>query len=209
MTKSVSLETKNSLAKNIIRWLTRDCERLQTLITLLVLILMIIGFSSQSNRFFEITNLLNVACRVSPLLIVASAATLVMISRGLDLSVGSVVAASAVLAAYLSSHGMNFWLAYLCAIALGTLIGITNAFVIVRMQVSPIIATLGTLNIARGIAYLISPSAILVGLPKEWDLIGKIQTSGPFPQRWLSQQQFFCYSTSYLHVQFLAVMFTP
>ena len=180
MTKSVSLETKNSLAKNIIRWLTRDRQRLQTLITLLVLILMIIGFSSQSNRFFEITNLLNVARRVSPLLIVASAATLVMISRGLDLSVGSVVAASAVLAAYLSSHGMNLWLAYLCAIALGTLIGITNAFVIVRMQVSPIIATLGTLNIARGIAYLISPSAILVGLPKEWDLIGTSYI-GPIP----------------------------
>ena len=39
MTKSVSLETKNSLAKNIIRWLTRDRQRLQTLITLLVLIL--------------------------------------------------------------------------------------------------------------------------------------------------------------------------
>ncbi|NOZ50013.1 MAG: ABC transporter permease [Chloroflexi bacterium] len=165
---------------NVLRWLTKDRQRLQTLITLAVLILMLVGFSSQSDRFFEVTNLLNVARRISPLVIVSSAVTLVMIARGLDLSVGSIIAATSVFAAYFASSGIPLWIAYLGAISLGTLFGAINAFVIVRMRVSPIIATLGTLNIARGMAYLISSSAILVGLPESWDWIGTSYI-GPIP----------------------------
>jgi ribose/xylose/arabinose/galactoside ABC-type transport system permease subunit len=168
MTKSVV----NGKPNSILKWAMADRQRLQTLITLAVLVLMLIIFSSQSNRFFEITNLLNVARQVSPLIIVASAATMVMIARGIDLSVGSVVAATVVLAAYLCSHGMVLWQAYLGAVGLGTIFGLINAMVIVKLKVTPIIATLGTLNAARGVAYLISPSAILVGLPKSWDTIG-------------------------------------
>jgi ribose/xylose/arabinose/galactoside ABC-type transport system permease subunit len=141
---------------------------------------MLVGFSSQSDRFFEVTNLLNVARKISPLIIVSSVVTLVMIARGLDLSVGSVIAATSVFAASLASNGVPLWLAYFGAIALGTLFGAINAFVIVRMRVSPIIATLGTLNIARGMAYLITSSAILVGLPKSWDWIGTSYI-GPIP----------------------------
>lgn len=168
MTKS----NKNGNGNSVLRWIMADRQRLQTMITLSVLLLMLIVFSSQSDRFFEISNLLNVARQVSPLIIVASAATLVMIARGVDLSVGSVIAASVVLAAYLSSHGMPLWQAYICAIGLGMIFGLANALVIVKLGVTPIIATLGTLNAARGVAYLISSSAILVGLPEEWDTIG-------------------------------------
>jgi ribose/xylose/arabinose/galactoside ABC-type transport system permease subunit len=180
MTKAIVNTPKPNLSTSILGWLMKDRQRLQTLIILAVLILMLAGFTSASDQFFELTNFLNVARKISPLIIVASAATLVMIARGMDLSSGSIVAASAVLAAHLSATGMNIWLAYLLAILLGTVIGMINSFVIVKMRVSPIISTLGTMNIARGIAYLISPSAILVGLPDSWDIIGTSYI-GPVP----------------------------
>src|SRR5664279_1046510 len=94
----------NIKPNSILKWVMADRQRLQSLITFAVLILMLIIFSAQSDRFFQVSNLLNVARQVSPLIIVASAATLVMIARGVDLSVGSVIAATVVLAAYLCSH---------------------------------------------------------------------------------------------------------
>ena len=161
-------------------WFLKDRQRLQTFITLTMLILMMIVFSSISDRFFQISNIFNVARQIAPMLIVASAANLLMIARGLDLSVGSMLAANAVLAAYLASKGMPLWQAYSAALVLGTVIGSINAFVIVKLKVSPIIATLGTMSIGRGIAYLISPSAILVGLPPSWDWLGT-SFIGPVP----------------------------
>jgi ribose/xylose/arabinose/galactoside ABC-type transport system permease subunit len=169
---TITIAKSNDRTNSALKWILADRQRLQTLITLSVLILMLLIFSSQSEHFFEISNLLNVARQVSPLIIVASAATLVMIARGIDLSVGSVVAASVVLAASLASHGMPLLAAYAWAIVLGLMFGLINALVIVKLRVTPIIATLGTLNAARGVAYLISSSAILVGLPESWDIIG-------------------------------------
>jgi ribose/xylose/arabinose/galactoside ABC-type transport system permease subunit len=159
-------------SRSLIEWFIKDRQRLQTFVTLTMLILMMIVFSSISDRFFQISNMFNVARQITPMLIVASAANLLMIARGLDLSVGSMLAANSVLAAYLASHGTPIWQSYLAALALGSTIGFVNALVVVRLKVSPIIATLGTMSVGRGIAYLISPSAILVGLPKSWDWLG-------------------------------------
>lgn len=173
-------EETHTVFKKLNRWLLKDRQRLQTLVTLSVLIVMLAGFASQSDRFFQITNIFNVARRIAPLLIVCSAANLLMIARGLDLSVGSLLAATSVLSAYLVADGMPLGLAYIMGLLLGTAIGATNAFVVVKLQVSPIIATLGTLSIAKGVAYLISPSAILVGLPESWDYVGT-SFIGPLP----------------------------
>lgn len=140
--------------------------------TIAILVSLIIVFSLLSDRFLTIENFQNVSRSVSAIVIVGCAVTLVMIARGLDLSVGSVLAATAVTAAYLASTGVNLWIAYLAAIGLGLAMGALNGVFVVGLKVTPIISTLGTMNIARGIAYLITPSAILVGLPPEWSLLG-------------------------------------
>ncbi|MBN9017694.1 MAG: ABC transporter permease [Rhizobiales bacterium] len=163
-----------------IQWIISDRQRLQTVVTLLVLLLMIAAFSFLNPRFLTLTNFQNVARNTAPLIISASAMTVVMIARGLDLSVGSVLAASSVVAATLAVQGVPLPLAFLAAILLGCLIGFANGAIIVKMRVSPIIVTLGALNIARGLAYLITPSAILVGLPRNWGSIGT-SSIGPFP----------------------------
>jgi ribose/xylose/arabinose/galactoside ABC-type transport system permease subunit len=149
----------------------------QTAATLAILVVLMVAFSFLNDRFLTWANIQNVTRSTSAVIIVGSAVTLVMIARGLDLSVGSVLAACAVLAAHFASTGSSLAVAYLAALILGLLFGLLNAVLVVGFKVTPIIATLGTLNIARGAAYLISPSAILVGLPDSWSNLG---TSNPF-----------------------------
>jgi len=172
------LEKKDS--RSALRWLTMDRQRLQTLITLMVLIVMLAAFSSLNERFMTITNMRNVVRNISPLIIASAAVTPVMIARGLDLSIGSVLASAAVLAATLAVAGVPLWLAFGAGVLLGTAFGVINGLITVYLSVSPIIVTLGTLNIARGVAYLISPSAILVGLPQNWSELGT-SSIGPVP----------------------------
>lgn len=164
----------------LLRILLSDRQRLQTVVTLLVLVVMIVVFRALNPRFLTVSNFQNVARNTAPLIISACAMTAVMVARGLDLSVGSVLAACSVLAATLAVDGVPLSIAFPVAVLFGALIGFLNGAIIVRMRVSPIIVTLGSLNIARGIAYLITPSAILVGLPDNWGTIGT-SNLGPLP----------------------------
>lgn len=145
---------------------------LQTLATLSVLILMCFVFTLLSDRFLTLSNFQNLMRNTAPLAIAGCGMTVVMIARGIDLSVGSVLAASTVLAASLAVAGLPLYPAFALGLVFGALAGTVNGVIIAGMGVSAIIVTLGMLNIARGIAYLISPSAILVGLPPNWSDMG-------------------------------------
>ena len=147
-------------------------RNLQTLATLSVLVLMCVVFTALSDRFFTLSNFQNLMRNTAPLVIAGCGMTAVMIARGIDLSVGSVLAASTVLAASLAVAGVPLYLAFALGLLFGALAGLANGLIIAGMGVSAIIVTLGMLNIARGIAYLISPSAILVGLPPNWSDLG-------------------------------------
>jgi len=149
--------------------------------TLAVLSILMVLFSLTSSRFFTWENFVNVTRSSSTVMIVGCAVTLVMIARGLDLSVGSVLAVCVVASAKLASTGTPLEVAYLAALLVGLAFGLLNAFVIVGLRVTPIIATLGTLNIARGAAFLITSSAILVGLPPNWADIGTGSMFGALP----------------------------
>ncbi|MBN9011199.1 MAG: ABC transporter permease, partial [Rhizobiales bacterium] len=129
-------------------WLIADRQRVQTVVTLFVLVLMVVVFGLINGRFFTVTNFQNLARNTAPLIISACAMTAVMVARGLDLSVGSVLAASSVVAASLAVKGVPLPLAFLGGLVFGGLIGFANGWIIVRMRVSPIIVTLGSLNIA-------------------------------------------------------------
>ena len=105
-----------------------------------------------------------------------------MIARGLDLSVGSVLAVSLVVSANVDPRDPAP--AGLPRALVTASDGLLNAAFIVGFRVSPIIATLGTLNIARGAAFLITSSAILVGLPSNWSDLGTGYMFGhPVPDR--------------------------
>jgi ribose transport system permease protein len=117
-------------------------------------------------------------------MIVAIAAlgmTLVMISGGIDLSVGSSVALAGVVAALVMKSGANPALAVLAAIGVGALCGTYNGALIVGFRIPPFIATLGTLGFFRGVAKWISSSGMVVASPR-----GLEKLAEPIPsQRWL------------------------
>ncbi len=91
--------------------------------------------------------------------IIAVGMTLVLVAAGVDLSVGSILALSGVLAGYLAYNGMNVWTASLVAMAVSLLAGFLNGFFISRIGLNPLIMTLGMMSVARGVAYVITEGA--------------------------------------------------
>jgi ribose transport system permease protein len=107
--------------------------------------------------FWKTDNVFNVLRGMSTIGIMAIGETMIIITGGIDLSVGSVLAASAMLTARLMYMGVvSPWVAVLIGIAFGTLLGAINGLIITRVKVTPFIATLGMLSIARGLAYLLA-----------------------------------------------------
>ena len=122
-----------------------------------LMIVALIVFLTFANEFFLTPrNLLNVGRQASVVAIVALGQALVIISRGLDLSVGSVIGLSAVVAASAARATGSQELALLAGLGTGALVGAINGGLFTRLNINPFIATLGTLSIARGIALLIT-----------------------------------------------------
>lgn len=140
----------------------KQLQQLQPLIALFLLCLIIAIFS---DRFMTVTNLWNVMRQISVNICIAVGMTLVIISAGIDLSVGSVLAfAGAVTASFLSMGlelpffgvylGFTTLGAILMGIAMGGVLGLVNGWVITYFKVQPFVATLAMLTIARGLTML-------------------------------------------------------
>ncbi|AZP17980.1 transporter [Streptomyces aquilus] len=124
---------------------------------LTALIVLVIAMSALSGDFLTTDNLLNVGVQAAVTAILAFGVTFVIVSAGIDLSVGSVAALSAtVLAWSATSQGMPVVLAVLLAIATGIACGLVNGFLISYGKLPPFIATLAMLSVARGLSLVIS-----------------------------------------------------
>lgn len=135
-----------------------------TLIAILALLFIILSIASDS--FLTVYNLANLVRQTAIIGIVAIGMTFVIIAAGIDLSVGSVVGFSGVLAAILMNKGVSILVAVIISIALGTLIGLINGIIIYDGKVPPFIATLGAMTVVRGVIMLISNARMIGGLPK-------------------------------------------
>jgi ribose transport system permease protein len=124
---------------------------------LLALLLLILFVHSQSEVFLSSRNIFNVLRSMSTTGIIAIGMTMIIVTAGIDLSVGAVLAASAMMTARLMfTEVLPPWGAFVAGLAFGTLLGSINGFVITKIKVTPFIATLGMLSIARGLTLLIS-----------------------------------------------------
>lgn len=123
---------------------------------LVALILELIIFTSLSPYFLSSTNFSNIGRAMVIIGIGSIGATIVIISGGFDLSVGSVMAASGMLAAFVINQGQSNLVGVVLALMLGCGIGLLNGFVIGYIHINPLIATLAMLSIVRGLAYIIS-----------------------------------------------------
>jgi ribose transport system permease protein len=125
-----------------------------TLLGLLLVLWLLLAFST--NSFWTSNNISNLLRQGSMTAILAVGQTFVIITGGIDLSVGAVVGFSSVVIAWLLQAGVPLWLAILLTLLLGMAIGAFHAFGIVRMGMPPFIITLATLTALRGIGLLIT-----------------------------------------------------
>jgi len=124
---------------------------------LVALVVLCVALSLASPYFFTLRNVFNVLQGMSTIGIMAVGTTIVLIAGGLDLSVGSVLAVGAVLTARLMTYdGLNPWLAVAVGLAAGGALGLVNGVLVTKARIVPFIATLGTLSIARGLAFLLA-----------------------------------------------------
>ncbi len=150
----------------------------------LVFIAMLIVASILSPAFLSPTNLINVVRQMSVVGLIALGVTGVIVSAGIDLSSGSVVGLSAVVAASLAQlpdyaaayyKGLNLpvFVAVLAACAVGALVGLLNGSLVAKTKIPPFIATLGTLTTVRGLAYLYTSGRPVSDLTDDYNFIGQ------------------------------------
>ncbi len=145
-----------------------------TILGLLVtLFLMVVLFSALSPYFLSTRNALNIGQAISIRGLVAIGLTIVMISGGLDLSIAAVAAVAGMVAASLINSEVNGMAAGGVALIAAAILGLINAFIIVKLRINPIIATLGTLLLFRGLAFVVSSGDNIVIGVNTWSVLGR------------------------------------
>ena len=130
-----------------------------------------------SDHFLTFDNLMNVFRQSAVNTLLALGQLLVIVTAGIDLSVGSILGFACVVAALMLKAGAPAWLSILAAIAVGTALGSINGLMLTRLRLPhPFIPTLGMMNVARGLALVISGGFPISGLPEgfRWLGAGKI-----------------------------------
>ncbi|MFN3430129.1 MAG: substrate-binding domain-containing protein [Candidatus Sericytochromatia bacterium] len=143
------------------------------------LLLLATILTTLSPNFLTVDNLMNVARQISIIGIVAVGMTLVIVTSGIDLSVGSVVALASCTTGLLLNAGWGVGPALLAGVVVGTLAGVVNGLVIAKARISPFIATLGMMSIARGLALVLTDGSPIDTIPKE--LTALAGNWGPIP----------------------------
>lgn len=145
-----------------------------------IIICLIAGFLSPV--FFTKTNILNVLRQVSINGLLALGMTFIVLTGGIDLSVGSVVALCSVVVAGLIRGGMNIALAIMIVIFIGVLFGFISGFSVAQWGLPPFAVTLAIMTIARGVTYVYTDGKPISDLPQSFLYIGKENFFGvPIP----------------------------
>ncbi|MFP4565514.1 MAG: ABC transporter permease [Spirochaetaceae bacterium] len=148
--------------------------------TVLILVGLAVMFSLASGRFLSVGNLMNVVEQSSLLGIVAIGVTFTIISGGIDLSVGSLVAFCGALAAgFMSRNGIPLAPALVFAVLAGAGLGLVNGLLVVKGGLQPFVATLAMMAIARGLTLIYTRGDPISGMGESFTAIGS--AVGPVP----------------------------
>ena len=120
------------------------------------LILLSLVMSFASPYFLKTQNIFNILRNMSTIGIMAIGMTMIIITAGIDLSVGSLLAVAAMLTARLMYQNVPPWLAVIFGFGLGLLLGAINGLIVTKININPFITTLGMLSVARGLTFLLS-----------------------------------------------------
>ncbi len=146
------------------------------------LIVVFVFLSFASPDFLTADNLFNIGSQTAVVAVIAVGMTLVIITAGIDLSVGSVAALAGVMGALLmSSFGLSMPFAVLGGTLVGAACGLTNGLLVSVGGLNPFIATLGMLSVARGVVYIATDAQSVFGLPDSFRLLGQGVVAGGIP----------------------------
>lgn len=127
-----------------------------------VLVLLCLLFSSISPVFMTSRNIVNILQQSAPTGIAAVGMVFVLLTAGVDISLGSTMFLSATIASLAVSKGYGLPAAIILSIVSGGAVGALNGFIVARFRLPPFIVTLATLSVARGLALLISKASIIL-----------------------------------------------
>ncbi|MDG6858131.1 ABC transporter permease [Glaesserella parasuis] len=159
-------------------------DLLRKMAALAGLVLLVIFFSVTNEFFFTSNNIMTVGLQTSTIALIGIGATCVILTGGIDLSTGSVVALSGVAAAMIVNAGVPVPIGMVLGILVGGACGLTNGILVTQMKLPPFIATLGMMMVARGLALYVTNAAPVSGMPESFAVLGngalfKIVEEGP------------------------------
>lgn len=161
---------------------TRELLKTPEILTLIGFILLCTFFSIFTNEFFAASNISNIVRQVSINGILAVGMTFVILTGGIDLSVGSVMAfAGTMMAGFMINMDMTPIIAVLLGVLLASLLGYINGVFVSYARIPAIIVTLAMMEVARGLALLYTGGYPLSGLPSSFSFIGRGYLFGFIP----------------------------
>ncbi|MBA4608951.1 sugar ABC transporter permease [Aeromicrobium sp. Marseille-Q0843] len=148
--------TRATLADRAVALWKRSAATLPTLAAVVIFVGMLVYGEVTYGRILQANTMSNLLINNAHLIILAVGMTFVILSGGIDLSVGAVIAFSSVVGVMLTHTGMNDWLVVMLMIGIGTLFGLASGVLIHYFDVQPFIATLAMMFLARGLASSLS-----------------------------------------------------
>lgn len=145
---------------------------------ILILVVLSILIQIKNPIFLTYSNIIDVCRNTSYTLVIAVGMTFVLIAKGLDLSVGSLTALGSLIASLAMFNGIPIPVAVVLGLLMGLLFGIINAVCIVKLNIPAMIATLGSMYMARGLVMIITKGAPVFPLPEAFGKFGKGYLAG-------------------------------
>jgi ribose transport system permease protein len=140
---------------------------------LYIIVLAVIAMTYAVPQFLGRQNISAILLSLSDQSIIAIGMTILLISGGFDLSVGSTVALSGAVTAIWLGQGMPVPLAILLGLGVGVLIGLVNGLIIAEIGINPFITTLGMMSLARGLLMVVTDGQNISGLPRSFTVLGQ------------------------------------
>jgi ribose transport system permease protein len=149
-------------------------QRIAEYVIVVAIIVESIVFAVIAPQFLSVPNLINVALSIAITGILSVGMTAVILTGGIDLSVGSVAALAGVVAAMIAGAGTGtVLLGGLAALATGALVGFFNGVMIAQFRVPPFVTTLAMLTICRGLAFIVTGGRSIGNLPASFAFLGR------------------------------------
>jgi ribose transport system permease protein len=182
---SLSTEAKPKPAA-VERRSMRPLVAVRELTLLAIIIAIVVAMSALSPFFFTMANFRAISIGLAPTAIIAVGMTILLISGGFDLSVGATLALCSTLTAFALVEGAGIPLAIAAGLAGGGLVGLGNGLIVTQFRVNPLVATLGTMSVARGAALVMTEGFSISSLPPAFGAIGQSSFAGIPTMVWIT-----------------------